>query len=259
MIVILILSLLLVPAAWAQGSCKPLGPCYNSDGVVNSASGQIGVLAPYTFATIYGANLSYVTRGRTASDAAPAIGGVTVSVNHIASMVFYVSPTQVNFLTPKSAGVGDARIQVIREGQAGPEVMVHLFEFAPALFQLDLLNAVGLRMPDFAVVTSDSPAHPGEYVILYATGLGDYVFPADDYIPPQSAFSMRRRTEFQLILDGAAVDDSRIEYVGSVVKYWGLFQINLKLPEWTGPNPEIRLLISGAQSPPGLRLPVQPN
>jgi len=252
----LLAALALGPLAWGQ-DCRPLAPCYTAAGLVNSASGQIGVLAPYTFATIYGTNLSYGKATRGVGDYSPALGGVVVLVNSVPAMVFYTSPTQVNFLTLASAGPGGATIQLVREGQAGPEVQALLFEFAPALFQLDIFYAVGLRFPSYAPATEEAPARPGEYVILFATGLGDYNMPADEYIPPPNAVPMRMRREFQVLLDGVAVDDSRIEYAGSVAHYWGLFQINLKLPEGLGDNPEIRLLMAGSQSPPGLRLPVR--
>jgi uncharacterized protein (TIGR03437 family) len=252
----LAIALGLAPLVWAQRDCRPLAPCYSAEGIANSASGQVQALAPYTFATIYGDNLSNVERGRTSSDPLPGIGGVNVLVNGVQSMVFYVSARQVNFLVPATVRFGKATIQLTRDGQAGPAVQVELQDVAPALFQLDTLNAVGLRMPGYLVATPEYPAHPGEYVVLYATGLGDYAIPVGDYDPPQQALPMQRRGELQVLLDGVAVEDSRIEYAGCVVGYWGLFQINLKLPEQVADNPEIRILVSGAMSPTGLHLPV---
>lgn len=249
-------ALVLGPGLWAQGDCKALGPCYTAEGIVNSASGQAGALAPYTFATIYGTNLANAARGRNANDPLPGIGGVNVVVNGINAMVFYVSALQVNFLVPLEAGSGEWAVYVAREGQKGPNVKVKLSEVAPALFcsLLEPAWVVAQRLPDFSPATAQSPARPGEYVILYATGLGGYAMPVEDYEPPQTAIEMQRRREFQLLLDDVPVDDSRIEYAGSVVKYWGLFQINLKLPEGIGDNPEIRIAVGGEKSPPGLRL-----
>jgi uncharacterized protein (TIGR03437 family) len=246
---------------WAQDGCKPLAPCYTAAGVVNSASGEAGFLAPYTFATVYGTNLAFAERSRTAADTLPGIGGLNVMVNGIVSMVFYVSPTQVNFLAPASVRAGEATLQFIREGQNGPAVKVTLLDAAPALFCfLDTPQwAIAQRMPDFSLATPDSPALPDQYVILYATGLGGYAMPVDDYVPPQSAMQIERRPAFQVLLDGVPVDDRRVEYVGSVVHYWGLIQINLKLPPDTGSAPEIRLALGASTSRAGVHLMVQPQ
>ena len=257
----LLVWLALVPALWGQNDCRPLAPCYTAAGLVNSASGEAGFLAPYTFATLYGTNLSYNTRGRTNEDALPGIGGVNILVGGVAAMIFYASPGQVNFLVPVSIRAGEVTLQVTREGVFGPALRVRLAEFAPALFcflqQPD--QAVAQRMPDFAPATSEAPARPGEYVILYATGLGNYSVPVGDYVPPPSARQIQSRPDFQLLLDGVPVDNSRVEYVGSVVNYWGLIQINLKLPETISNHPEIRIAIGAAESRAGVRLAAQPE
>lgn len=248
-------ALALVPVSWAADECKALGPCYTTDSIVNSASGQVGYLAPYTFATVYGTNLSNIVQGRVASDPRPGIGNVDVLVNGINVMVFYVSPSQVNFLMPADLQAIEVTVTVTREGQKGPGVKVKLLDAAPALFCLpDPTVVVAQRLPDFSVVTAESPARPGEYAILYATGVGGYATPVGDYEPPQTAIEMQRRREFQVLLDGVPVEDSRIEYAGSVVKYWGLFQINLKLPENLGNNPEIQIAVGSQKSPSGVHL-----
>lgn len=246
---------------WAQDDCRPLAPCYTAAGVVNSASGEVGFLSPYTFATVYGTNLAFAERGRTAADSLPGIGGVNILVNGIVSMVFYVSPTQVNFLVPASVRAGVVTLQLTREGQFGPAVKLTLLEAAPALFCfLDTPQwVIAQRMPDFSLATTESPARPDEYVVLYATGLGEYAMPVDDYEPPPTAMLIERRPAFQVLLDGVPVDDRRVEYVGSVVHYWGLIQINLKLPVDAGSAPEIRLALGTSTSRAGVHLMVQPQ
>ena len=36
----------------------------------------------------------------------------------------------------------------------------------------------------------------------------------------------------------------------------GLYQINIVIPPWVAANPEIRVAVAGAQSPPDVRIPV---
>jgi uncharacterized protein (TIGR03437 family) len=186
---------------------------------------------------------------------------VNVLVGGESAMVFYVSSTQVNFLVPASWAPGPVTVQLFRDLQFGPVLTVTLLDVAPALFCLPPPNqavAVAQLMPEYATDTADAPAQPGEYVILYATGLGYFGgLMIDDYNPPQTAVQIALRPQFQVLLDGVVVDDQLVEYVGSVVGYWGLIQINLKLPGNVGGNPEIRLAIGSQTSPAGVTLIVQ--
>ncbi len=255
------IALVLAPMLEAQSGCVPLAPCYTADGLVNSASGQSGFLAPYTFATLYGTNLSYDEQTRAGSDPTPGLAGVDVVVGSLQAMVFYVSATQVNFLVPAILTPRPVTVQLALDGIGGPVLTATLLDVAPALFCLQPPNqavAVAQLLPDYATDTADAPAQPGEYAILYATGLGTFSGPpTGDYNPPQKAEQILLRAEFQVLLDGVAVDDALVEYVGSVVGYWGLVQINLKLPANVGSNPEIRLAIADQTSAAGVHLIVQ--
>jgi uncharacterized protein (TIGR03437 family) len=167
----------------------------------------------------------------------------------------------VNFLVPAIWQPGPVTVQLALDAQGGPVLTVTLLDAAPALFCLPPPNqtiAVAQLLPDYATDTADAPAQPGEYAILYATGLGYFGgLPTDDYDPPQIPAQILLWQEFQVLLDGVAVDSHLVEYVGSVVGYWGLVQINLKLPANVGSNPEIRLAIGGQTSAAGVHLIVQ--
>lgn len=240
------------------GALGAQAPKYSADSIANSANWQVGNLAPYTFATIFGENLADVARGRTAGDGNNSgIASVNVFVNGVAAMVFYVSPRQVNFLVPIIWKPGNVKVWLGNRGQAGPEVTVALREYAPALFQLDPNLIVAQRWPDYSPATPDSPARPGEVVILYATGLGAFALPINDYTPVRAPLQIAARKDFRLLLDNTAVDDSRILYVGAVDQYWGLYQINLRLPDDVTEDPTVQIAIGDSISLPGLRLPLR--
>ena len=94
-------------------------------------------------------------------------------------------------------------------------------------------------------------------VVLYATGLGETIPGFARGEIPRVAAEIRRRAEFQVLLDHAAVADADILYAGVAPGFAGLYQINLRLPDWVGGNPEVELLLGGEISPPGIRLPVK--
>ena len=127
---------------------------------------------------------------------------------------------------------------------------------APALFPLDPTTAIATRA-DGSLVSWEEPAHPGEIVVLYATGLGP-TRPNPPYGQvPAAAALIERLDEFAILLDGAAVDPARIAYAGQTPGFAGLYQINLVLPEATPSDPEVRIAVGDDISPGGVFLPVR--
>jgi uncharacterized protein (TIGR03437 family) len=239
-------------------------PIYDAASVVNAADNQSGALAANTLGTIYGANLSYgtaaITSGNIQGGLLPVVLGdseTEIFVNHYAADLYYVSPTQINFLVPPMLTPGPAQVQVTIDGLAGPAISLTLAPAAPGLFQLDLQNAIATET-DGSVLTPASPARPGDIVTLYATGLGEVTPPAIYGQLPVGAAPLVAGANLSILLDGVAVDASAIGYAGIAPGFAGLYQINLTLPVSTGSNPEIRLQLDGATSIPGVHLPVGP-
>ena len=69
-------------------------------GIVNAASFKPISIASGSLATIFGTNLSSTTAHATATPYPTTLGGVTVSLSGKACPLFYVSPSQINFLVP---------------------------------------------------------------------------------------------------------------------------------------------------------------
>jgi uncharacterized protein (TIGR03437 family) len=182
--------------------------------------------------------------------------GVTVLVNGIFANVFYVSPTQVNILLPSNLEPGPAWMVLTLDGRAGPKVEFTLQYAAPALFQRDDSTAIATA-PDGTLYSAQRPARGGDWVTLYATGLGvTRPRPAYSEIPKEAA-ALVRAPEFIVQLDGQDVDASRIAYAGVAPGFAGLYQINLRLPDGTGANPEIRIGYRDQMSTVGVRLSVR--
>jgi uncharacterized protein (TIGR03437 family) len=62
--------------------------------------------------------------------------------------------------------------------------------------------------------------------------------------------------DFQVLLNGVAVDRSRVLYVGVTPGYAGLYQVNLRLPDDVPQNPEVRVGTAAQMSLAGLYLPL---
>jgi uncharacterized protein (TIGR03437 family) len=146
-------------------------------------------------------------------------------------------------------------VQVSLESHYGPAARITLAPAAPALYQSDTKNAAATR-PDGSGVTKDSPAKPGEIVVLYGTGFGPTLPPQTESTAPAIAAILARTPEFKVQLNGKTLDAGLIYYVGITPGFAGLYQVNLRLPDDTTPDPEIRVGFDGQMSPAGVQLPV---
>ncbi len=117
-------------------------------------------LAPRMLISIYGSDLASGTDAQ-------------VLVNGTATSLYYTSATQINALLPASAsGLTPLTVQ----NSAGKHtVNIYVEAAAPAIFTQDSSGAgaaAALKASDQSLVTADNPLHAGDYVELYATGLG---------------------------------------------------------------------------------------
>ena len=258
----LLAALVLGPLRADSGSTAG-APTYSADSIANSAAGIAGFYAPNTFISIYGQNLAHVIRAITPDDISGGMlptaltgTGLRVLINQVPANVWYVSPTLVNVLIPNWLVAGPATLQLEVDGLAGPPVAITLGATAPALFQTDATTALGVHL-DGSLITATAPAHPGELIVLFATGLGATLPPQVPNQVAQAAAQIAGRDNFQVLLNDTPVDPARIVYVGIAPATAGVYQINLVLPADAPANPEIRISTLERTSPAGRFLPVQ--
>src|SRR5260370_1379398 len=122
---------------------------------------------------------------------------------------------------------------------------------------LDAQTVIATRV-DASLVTSNAPARPGDLIVLYATGLGDTVPPVIYANVAATAAPLKQLSDFKVLLDGVALDASLVLYAGIAPGFAGLYQINLRLPNGVGANPQIQIGLADALSPAGLTLPLKP-
>jgi len=256
--------LVLAPLALAALACAQTSPTstavsYTAAGVVNSASDAPDALAPNTIATVYGTGLSYVTQfaflTMPASGVMPTeIGGVRVYVGEQAAPLYYVSPSQINFLIPTELRPGDMDFFTTHDGLAGPHVRITLHDAGPGLYPWGA-GMIASTHADGSLITKDHPAHPGETVVVYGTGLGRTHPELQTGMIEMVAAQILLLDELSVMVAGTPLDNQRIQYAGITPGTPGLYQVNLVLPKALAPDPEIRISIGAQLSPPGMRLP----
>jgi uncharacterized protein (TIGR03118 family) len=152
--------------------------------IVNAGTAG-GEIAPNTFVSIMGGSLAPTTRSWRTSDFTgtnlpTALDDVSVSVNGQPAFVYFVSPRQINILTPANMAVGGpAQIVVTDNGLTSQTMSVPTSAFGPAFFLLGGKYGVAVHAdgkivgPTTLVANNSTPAKPGETIAFYATGLGN--------------------------------------------------------------------------------------
>ena len=213
-------------------------PAAASAGVVNAASYR-AELAPGALASIFGANLAGGALYAAAYPWPSGIAGVQVKLNGVALPLLMVSDRQINFLIPLEVAAGSAELVVVTPLGTSDPVTVTLEPAAPGIF-FDWASGVGaVLVAGTGKLTTERPAASGDYLEIYATGLGAV----------EAAGGMLRRTRLTprvLIGDREA---GEVTYSGLAPGYLGLYQVNARVPAGLAAgDARLRLEIGGRVS-----------
>ena len=258
------LAATLVLCLFAKGAeSTRQAPVYSAAGVVNAATNQPGPLAPLALVSLYGRDLASVSRVISPDDVRNGqlptmlIGtGVSIAIDNVAVPIIFVSPSQVNFLIPGNIRTGRRTLRLLTNGKAGPDVEIEIVDSSPGFFQMDSGAVIATR-PNGALITAQSPATPGEVLVIYAAGLGATQPAITGLNIPIAAASISARSQFSVLLNDIPVPDDHILYAGLTPGFAGLYQINCRVPIDSPSDPEIRIRLSGQISPPRLHLAVR--
>ncbi len=223
-----------VTASTTQPSQKPI--ISTTNGIVNGASFTVGI-APNTFITINGTNFTTVTDTWTVTGGVlPAsLDGVSVSIGGLPAYVNYISPTQINVLTP--ANLTDEFPMVTVTNSVGTSVaeLVVSSEYMPAFFTWPG-NQVVATHTDFTFAAKNGtfpggttvPAKPGETIILYGTGFGPTspATPVGLVVPSGKTYSTTAAPTVEVNLVSATVYGAAL-----APGFAGLYQLAFQVPQ----------------------------
>jgi uncharacterized protein (TIGR03437 family) len=249
----------IAPGVRAQVTGTLTAPSYSAASIVSAADQTSGTLAPNAIATLYGTNLAFTTHALTVGDLNQgdlplSLAEVTVYVNNIQANLFYVSPTQINFLIPYEITTSSAVVFVNRQGLDGPFVTIQLAPAAPAFFQWNGNLAVA-EHANGTLISPASPAQGGEVIVLFAAGLGRTTPDLSSGFIVQLPVTILLASQLQILLNGVPCPAGSIYYAGVTPGFAGLYQINLQLPDVLPLNPEIQMAIGTQISPAAIQLP----
>lgn len=202
--------------------------------VVNAASFLDGI-SPGALVTIFGNNLSDVS-GVVVANTNPLpyeLAHVSVDVNGVPAPIFSVAyngtEDQVSIQVPwgTATGRGTALVEVFDYGDSVGTAQTDSYDEDPGVFMYQGNYAVALLYPDYSLLGPRNAALPGDYVILYTTGLGPVSLDLQDgYVAPSSPLA-HTEDPFQVFVDGEQCD---VFFSGLAPGFAGLYQLNIRLP-----------------------------
>jgi uncharacterized protein (TIGR03437 family) len=203
---------------------------------VANAEGGSTTIAPNTWTEIKGTNLSSTTRIWQGSDFAAnngqmptALDGISVTMGGKKAFVYYISPTQINVLTPPDLATGAVPVVVQNGTLTGAAFSAQALALSPSFFvnnggpyvlathaNTTLIGPTSLY-PGFS-----TPAAPGETIVLYANGFGPTATP----IVSGSVTQSGSLANFPVVTIGGA--GASVSFAGLISP--GLFQFNVTVP-----------------------------
>lgn len=152
--------------------------------ITNAAQAPAGIGAN-TYVTIKGTNLaatkrSWQTADFVANKLPSSLDGVTVTVNGEPAYLSYVSPIQINLLTPADLpSGGQITVQVSNNGLTSSALNVAAQAVAPSFFLFNSDKYIAATHGNYSLIgpttlfpNSSTPATPGETIVLYGNGFG---------------------------------------------------------------------------------------
>jgi uncharacterized protein (TIGR03437 family) len=223
--------------------------------LVANAAGETPEIAPNTWVEIKGMNLARAGDSRIwqgsdfVNNQMPRqLDGVSATVNGKGAFVYYISPAQIDILTPPDALGATVTVQVTVNGIATPSVTVRAQAVAPSFFVAGGGPYAAAEHADGKILTT---AAPGETIVLYGNGFGPVDPPVQSGIPVQSG-ALAEAPSIQI--GGVA---AQVVYAGLAGP--GLYQFNVVVPAnvSAGDQP-LAASYKGFATQPGILIRVQP-
>ncbi len=216
--------------------------------VTNGASfapADVVGIAPGSWISIFGSALAGAEAVASEIPLPRTLSSTTVKINGTPIPLGYVSPAQINAQAPVDLPPGLATLVVTSGSTDTAAGQVLVAAAGPGIFTYGENRAVATHAGG-ALITAESPAEPGETIIVYLSGIGP--------VSPQPATGQAAGTEplSRAVLPFSAAIGGReapVDFLGMTPFLVGLAQANLRAPAGaaSGDQPVV-LTVGGAVS-----------
>ena len=234
-------------------------PMLNPGAVLNNLNPQVGApVAPGTIVQIYGASLGAVTDAGAVVNGQlqTALNGVSVSINGIAAPLFYASSGQINVQIPNELEAGQQyQVLVNVNGLYSNPLTITTAAVGPGLASFTDGTVIAQDL-SYNLITADHPAHAGDVIILYATGMG----PTNPAVAtgaeaPSPPMPLAQLTVAPQVTVGGA--NAKVVFAGLSPGSVGLYQIDVVIPAGAGTGNLPLVVMQGGVASNTVMVPVQ--
>ena len=223
-----------------------------------------GALAPESIATAFGSDLARTIEAAQSTSLPIILGDTQLRVKDNSGAernapLFFVAPSQINFLIPAGTAIGPAVLTVLRGGQPVATSEVRIQAVAPGLFTA---NADGHGAPAaIATKIARDGTQTSQPVFQCGATAGsckpvpiDLGQPGDQVVLALFGTGIRGRSSLQGIEASVIGPPLEVLYAGPQGEFVGLDQINVRLPAdpFVRDVQEFRLVIDGRLANPVL-------
>jgi uncharacterized protein (TIGR03437 family) len=236
-----VLTILVMQALFWYGDHPSSVTAQQTVGKVTSVSAAsfepTGIVAPDSIVAGFGANLATITQVANTIPLPTIISNVTVEVNGRSAGLYFISPSQINYLLPEDLAEGTGQVLVKRNGQIVAAGEINISAGAPSVFMANVdaqgppaanllrIRADNSRVEELAAVFDGTKGRfvsrlidldaPNDlvFLILYLTGTSK---------EPQAG-------DYRVLLGGNECRPEFMPYIGVAPGFAGLKQVNLNL------------------------------
>jgi uncharacterized protein (TIGR03437 family) len=216
--------------------------------VVNAADGTKPV-APGGLISVYGQQMSPVNIATQEIPLPTALGESCLTVNGISVPMLFVSSQQINGQLPVNAN-GNATMTLFTPGGISNNFYFSISPVAPSIFRSGTAGpetgiATIFRHDNGQLITPTNPIHPGDIIIIYATGMGRTSPFVDSGMAAPALPLPNTVISASVTLGGVPLN---VLYAGLVPGEVGVYQVNASVPSDVPQGMEIPLMVSQAGS-----------
>jgi len=223
-------------------------------GIANAASaGQAtpSVVTPGSYIAIYGTGLA--GNGNPSATTLPlptTLNGASVTLCGVPMPLLYAGPTQINAIVPQvPPGSLQCPLVVTSGGQASGPVQLTVTSLQPGIYSVNLSGSgpgVVTNALTGQLNSDTNPARAGDFLAVYATGLGPVQGPNGEAGPASGAAAplsplFQTKTKVTVTIGGV---DASVRFAGLAPTFAGLYQINVQVPPGVVPGSAVPLKIS---------------
>ncbi|MCC6361945.1 MAG: VCBS repeat-containing protein [Bryobacterales bacterium] len=225
-------------------------PVMVSDGVVEGATFRPGQIAPGSWFTIRGTNLSDGKYQPSATPLPQQLGGTVVTVNGQVARLNYVGPDQINAEMPPEMPVGPARVVVTTKAGSSKSATVQIVPAMPEIFQYGVNRAVAQNASDYTLNGPNNAVPAGGSLVVYFTGGGLVNGDRRTGVPAASTTLMQTKLATTVTIGGQQVG---VAFSGLTPGSIGLYQVNITVPTNLSPGDyPVAITVGGVTGSPAV-------